>query len=44
MDPQEYLLLANVLVWLGIGGYLSFLAIRQNRLEQRLNQMERLND
>jgi len=35
-----YLLAANVALWLGIAGYLAFLASRQGRLERRIQQME----
>lgn len=40
MDNTGYLLAANVAIWLGIGGYLLFLAGRQKRLELRLSRME----
>ncbi len=40
MDNTGYLLAANVVIWLGIGGYLVFLAGRQKRLEARLRRME----
>lgn len=42
MDNTGYLLAANVVIWLGIGGYLVFLAGRQKQLEQRLRRMEAL--
>ena len=44
MDNTGYLLAANVVVWLGVGGYLLFLAGRQKRLELRLKRMEALDD
>lgn len=40
MDNTGYLLAANVVVWLGIAGYLVFLAGRQKALEKRLQRME----
>ncbi|MEW5774354.1 MAG: CcmD family protein [Thermodesulfobacteriota bacterium] len=40
MDNTGYLMAANVAVWLGIGGYLLFLAGRQKQLELRLKRME----
>jgi len=44
MGKETYLLAANVVVWLGLCGYLAFVAARQKRLEQRLKQLETLND
>ena len=44
MGYENYLLAANVVVWLGIGGYLIFLAAKQARLEKGLRQMEILRD
>jgi len=44
MGNQTYLLAANVIVWLGICGYVAFLATRQGRLERRLKQLEALQD
>jgi CcmD family protein len=40
MDNTGYLLAANVVIWLGIGGYLLFLAGRQKQLELRLARLE----
>jgi len=40
MDNTGYLMAANVVIWLGVGGYLLFLAGRQKRLELRLRRME----
>ncbi|MDO5484537.1 MAG: CcmD family protein [Desulfovibrionaceae bacterium] len=40
MDTLTWLVLANAAVWLGIGGYLAFLAIQQHRLAVRLSQWE----
>jgi CcmD family protein len=42
MGKEGYLLAANAVVWLGLCGYLAFLASRQKRLEQRLKQLETL--
>ncbi len=44
MDYQGYLMTANVAIWLGIGGYVLFLGLKQQRFETRLTQMERLSD
>lgn len=44
MNYETYLLVANVAVWLGVGGYLAFLAARQKRLSTRIRQMEQLSD
>ncbi|WP_084591049.1 CcmD family protein [Desulfonatronovibrio magnus] len=37
---MTYLILSNIVVWLGIGGYISYLAIVQKRLEQKVRQLE----
>ncbi len=39
-----YVLAANVVIWLGLGGYAAFLGKRQAALEARLAQMEKLGD
>lgn len=44
MQGYEWLLYANVAVWLGIGGYIFIIARFQQRLEQRLRQMEIMHD
>ncbi|NJB67397.1 CcmD family protein [Desulfobaculum xiamenense] len=44
MDYTAYLLVANVAVWLGVGGYMMFIGARQRRFELRLAQMEQLRD
>jgi CcmD family protein len=44
MGKENYLLAANVAVWLGVCGYLLFLAGRQKRLERRLRQLETLRE
>lgn len=43
MDTS-YLFAANVAVWLGIGGYLVFLALRQSAISRRIRQTEILSD
>jgi CcmD family protein len=40
MSATAYLFAANAVVWLGVAGYLAFLAMRQRRLDERLNQLE----
>lgn len=37
---MNYLLIANVCIWLGVGGYLLFLARQQRVLERRVRQLE----
>jgi CcmD family protein len=37
---MNYLLIANICVWVGVGGYLLFLAGRQAALERRVRQLE----
>lgn len=44
MDGQSYLLLANILIWLGVGGYIVFIARGQERLRKRLDQVEAMLD
>jgi CcmD family protein len=39
-----YLFAANVAVWIGIGGYLVFLAARQAALGRRMRQLELLDE
>lgn len=38
----EYLFAANAAVWIGLAGYILFLARNQARLEQRLHHLETL--
>lgn len=42
MGKENYLLAANVVVWLGLCGYLALVAARQKHLERRLKQLEAL--
>ena len=44
MQAQTYLFFGNLVVWLGVAGYVAFLAAKSARLEQRLNQMEAIHD
>ncbi|GAB1410734.1 hypothetical protein MASR1M90_18880 [Desulfovibrionales bacterium] len=37
---MNYVLIANVCIWLGVGGYLVLLARQQSNLEQRVRQVE----
>jgi len=39
---MNYIWLANVLVWLGIGGYLVFLAKKNRELEQKIEEIKNL--
>jgi len=42
MAFTQYLFAANAAVWIGLAGYVFFLARNQARLEQRLHHMEAL--
>lgn len=42
MTSLSWLLAANIAVWIGLGGYLTCLALTQRRIEQRLRSMELL--
>jgi len=44
MGNEGYLLAANVVIWVGICGYVLFVAGRQRHLERRLKQLEALRD
>lgn len=44
MDSSNWLLMANIAIWLGMGGYLCLLATKQKQLDKRIRQMEMLND
>lgn len=37
---MNYLFLANVCIWIGVGGYVLFLAGQHRTLERRLQQLE----
>jgi CcmD family protein len=40
MSDLTWLLIALLAVWVGIGGYLLSIGLRQRRLEQRLEDLE----
>lgn len=42
MSATTYIFLANCAVWLGVTGYLVFLATRSAELEKRVRQLELL--
>ena len=42
MSFENYLLAANVLVWIGIAGYVAVLGGKSAALERRLRQLELL--
>ncbi|QJB57292.1 CcmD family protein [Pseudodesulfovibrio sp. zrk46] len=42
MSATTYLIIANSLVWIGIAGYLGFLASRASELKKREQQIELL--
>lgn len=39
MSTEQYLIFANVAVWLGLGGYVAFLATKLCGLEGRLRRL-----
>ncbi|MFO7818556.1 MAG: CcmD family protein [Thermodesulfobacteriota bacterium] len=41
---MNYLLLANVLIWIGVGGYIFFLGIKQGKLDKKIRHLEFMND
>lgn len=41
---MNFLLIANICVWVGIGGYLCVIHAGQRRIEQRINHLELIND
>ena len=44
MGKEVYLFAANVIVWVGLGAYVAFLAVAQKRLERRLSRLEVFGD
>lgn len=44
MSATTYLFIANAAVWLGVAGYLVFLASKASGLEKRVQQLELLGD
>ncbi len=44
MTEIQWLLLANVAVWLGLGAYVAFLAVGQKNLEARLQAKESMDN
>ncbi len=40
MSELSWVLAAGVVIWLGIGAYVAFLACRQKELDQRLRVLE----
>ena len=44
MTDMEWLMYANIAVWMGFGLYLGIIARMQVGLKRRLNQMERMKD
>jgi CcmD family protein len=43
-ENMNYLLIANVCVWLGVAGYVLVIAMGQKKTEARINQLEILQD
>lgn len=39
MNTEQFLIFANAAVWLGIGGYVAFLAVKLSGLETRLRRL-----
>ena len=44
MSSTMYLFIANCVVWVGVAGYLAFLATKTVGLEARVRQIELLGD
>lgn len=44
MNEMNWLMYANIAVWLGLGIYLSFVARAQSTLNRRLAHLEALNN
>ena len=44
MESSNWLLMANVAVWVGLAGYLFFIARKHCELSKRVRQMELLNN
>lgn len=44
MSTETYLVLANSIVWVGMGLYLTFLGVNASRLNKRLSRIELLED
>jgi len=44
MSATTYLFIANCAVWLGVAGYLVFMASKAAGLEKRVQQLELLGD
>ncbi|MBI9078671.1 MAG: CcmD family protein [Pseudodesulfovibrio sp.] len=44
MSTATYLFIANGAVWLGVAGYLVFLAAKSSGLEKRVQQLELLGE
>jgi CcmD family protein len=44
MEKEVYLFAANIIVWVGLGAYVAFLAVSQKRLERRLSRLEVFGD
>ncbi len=44
MSAITYLFIANVIVWLGLAGYVVFLTGRSKALDRRIRQLEMLGE
>ncbi|SMF38961.1 CcmD family protein [Desulfovibrio gilichinskyi] len=44
MINETYLLIANIAVWIGIAGYLAFIAAKGVAMERRIAQLEILDN
>ena len=44
MSATTYLFIANAAVWLGVAGYLIFMASKSTGLERRVQQLELLGE
>ena len=44
MDTLTWVVVTCAVVWLGLGAYVTFVAVQQKKLRQRLEQLEILNN
>ncbi len=44
MNDIDWLMYANIAVWVGLGLYIAFIARKQVALKRRLDQMESMRD
>lgn len=44
MDTLSWVVMTCAVVWLGLGAYVTFVAVQQKKLRQRLEQLEILDN